>query len=100
MKCKTIAEFGRSDLTILSIAVPLWTKSDTSSLCPAQLPFEVPPVTSFTRNDYTGAMPPSFEYTFADLQGGTPGLVAKIKYEISVEVKHNNTSLKDRLTAT
>jgi hypothetical protein len=99
-KCKTIAEIGRSDITVLSLVKSLWTRSDSSSSCPTKLPFEVPLSTMYTWGDQSGPLPPSFEYTFYDLQGGTPGLMAKIKYEISVEVESSHLSLKDRLMAT
>lgn len=100
VKCKTIAEIGRSDITVLNTTVPLWTKGDSSSLCPSQIPFEVPLLTTFSWNGHIAPLPPTFEYRFYDLQGGTPGLMAKIKYEIFVEVEHTHPSLKDRLTAT
>ncbi|KAF8514781.1 hypothetical protein JB92DRAFT_3115384 [Gautieria morchelliformis] len=100
VKCKTIAEIGRSDVTVLSTTVLLWANGGTRSLCPAQLPFEVHLPTTYTWKDHTGPLPPTFEYTFYDLQGGTPGLMAKIKYEVSVEVEHTHPTLKDRLAAT
>ncbi|KAF8585094.1 hypothetical protein K439DRAFT_1080828 [Ramaria rubella] len=98
IKCKTIAEIGSSDITVLGTSVILWTRGGPP--CPSRLTFEISLPTTFSWKGYSGPLPPTFEYTFYDVQGGTPGLKAKIKYEIIIEVEHNQFSLKDKLFPT
>ncbi|KAF8527581.1 hypothetical protein BU17DRAFT_81783 [Hysterangium stoloniferum] len=96
VKCKTIAEIGQSNFVVLDLPVVLWRK-DSGIPCPNVLPFQITLPSTYSSNGRSGPMPPSFAYTFYDLQGGTPGLKAKIKYEIIVEIDHVHTTLKDKL---
>lgn len=97
VKCKTIAEIGSSETVVLNLPVVLWQARDGST-CPNILPFEIQLPSTYTWNGETGVLPPTFEYTFYDVQGGTPGLKAKVKYEISLEIEHGHATLKNKLS--
>jgi len=96
IKCKTIAEIGQSNFVVLDLPAVIWRK-DSGIPCPTVLPFQIPLPSTYSSNGRSGPLPPSFAYIFYDLQGGTPGLKAKIKYEIIVEIDHVHSTLKDKL---
>ncbi|KIJ53519.1 hypothetical protein M422DRAFT_25386 [Sphaerobolus stellatus SS14] len=100
VKCKTIAEYGEANIIVLDAPTILWEGTNGSS-CPNILPFEIPLASTYAgSNGQSEAMPPSFEYIFYDVQGGTPGLKFKVKYEIQLEIEHGHNSIKDKLTST
>lgn len=78
----------------------LWDKNRQEASCPTLLPVDITLPVEYTLNGKTGPLPPSFFYTFNDIQGGTPDHKTRIKYEIIVTVERNQNSLKEKMGPT
>ncbi|GJJ13387.1 hypothetical protein Clacol_007641 [Clathrus columnatus] len=96
VKCKSLPEYGGSYYVLLEMPFTLWDKTHQEP-CSSVLPINITLPANYTLNGKTGPLPPSFLYSFYDVQGGTPGQKTRIKYEIIVDVERHQSSLKDKI---
>ncbi|KAF4617594.1 hypothetical protein D9613_005955 [Agrocybe pediades] len=86
LRVKEIAEGGTSMAKLCLNTTTLWTKDAENTQCPTSLNFSLPLPTTFTFEEKTYPLPPSFDVKLS----GLPGFIATIDYTVTATVAKPN----------
>ncbi|KAF8158178.1 hypothetical protein B0H34DRAFT_707732 [Crassisporium funariophilum] len=79
---KEIAEGGSTSAKLCLNTALLWIKDANNPVCPSSLRFSIPLPHTFTYEDKTFPLPPSFDVKLS----GLPGFIATIDYSVSATI--------------
>ncbi|KAJ8518399.1 hypothetical protein ONZ45_g4526 [Pleurotus djamor] len=82
LRIKEIAEGGHTSAKLCLDSQTLWTKNTDGDHCPATLPFSLSLPTTFTYEEDTYPLPPTYDVKLS----GLPGFTATVDYSITVFV--------------
>jgi len=90
---KEIAEGGTTSAKLCLDTVVLWRRDPVPSVCPSSFPFSLNLPTTFTYEDKTYPLPPTFDVKLS----GLPGFIASIDYSVSATIVKQQFSTPSRL---